>query len=159
MREGEIPWYAFRYGERGFPSRGGGHLQNWKLDMSEEAIERRMRLGTQMRKEFDEHKKEMLDAFKKKEEDRAKYQHCCYCFNCQEFYRVDDYRVNQECPKCSSIETMVLEIVERKERGVKHIHKEGSREHVIMYSTLGRYCSDPNCEVNRRREERDESQK
>lgn len=28
------------------------------------------------------------------------------------------------------------------------LHKEGSREHVISYSTLGLYCSEPDCEVN-----------
>lgn len=31
---------------------------------------------------------------------------------------------------------------------VKHITKEGSRQHVIHWDTQGRHCSEPNCEVN-----------
>ncbi len=32
---------------------------------------------------------------------------------------------------------------------LKHIIKEGARYHVIGWSNLGRWCSEPNCEVNR----------
>jgi len=30
----------------------------------------------------------------------------------------------------------------------KHVYKEGSRKHVISYSSEGRQCSEPNCEIN-----------
>ena len=70
MKEQRKPWYAFRYGERAFPNRGGNHLRNWKLDMSLEAIERRERLGSEMRKEHDEHIKKLLEGVKKKKQDR-----------------------------------------------------------------------------------------
>ncbi len=33
---------------------------------------------------------------------------------------------------------------------VKHIIKEGSREHVISYNSEGRKCSEPNCEINKK---------
>lgn len=34
-------------------------------------------------------------------------------------------------------------------RTVPHIHaEEGSRRHVISYSTEGAYCSEPDCEIN-----------
>ena len=33
---------------------------------------------------------------------------------------------------------------------MKHITKEGSREHVISWSSEGRRCSEPNCEVNKK---------
>jgi hypothetical protein len=36
----------------------------------------------------------------------------------------------------------------KKPATIPHIIKEGSREHVISYSTQGRHCSEPNCEVN-----------
>ena len=39
---------------------------------------------------------------------------------------------------------------EQKKR-VKHIVKEGSREHVIYWDTQGAHCSEKNCEVNKRK--------
>ena len=63
------PWYAFRYGERAIPDRGGNHLRNWRLDMSPEAIERRERLGAQMRNEQAEHEKKLLERVKKKKQE------------------------------------------------------------------------------------------
>lgn len=33
-------------------------------------------------------------------------------------------------------------------KAVKHIIKEGSREHVISYNKEGRHCSEPSCEIN-----------
>jgi hypothetical protein len=41
----------------------------------------------------------------------------------------------------------------------KHIIKEGSRRHVITYSTQGMYCSEPNCEVNHDRNTRIKEEK
>jgi len=35
-----------------------------------------------------------------------------------------------------------------KKKIVKHIVKEGSREHVIYWDTNGSHCSEPNCEIN-----------
>ncbi len=37
-------------------------------------------------------------------------------------------------------------------RIVPHPHqwREGSREHVIWWSNLGRHCSEPSCEINER---------
>jgi hypothetical protein len=32
---------------------------------------------------------------------------------------------------------------------IKHIVREGARYHVVSWSTLGRQCSDPRCEINR----------
>ncbi len=61
---------------------------------------------------------------------------------------------------CKTVEMQMLRVrLEHEEEEVKHIHKEGSRNHVVSYSTLGVYCSEPNCEVNRRRRKRIESQK
>jgi hypothetical protein len=43
---------------------------------------------------------------------------------------------------------------ERNEDGhLRHIHCEGARFHVISYSTEGRRCSEPECEVNFENEE------
>jgi hypothetical protein len=33
----------------------------------------------------------------------------------------------------------------------KHVVKEGARYHVIAYDTLGRICSESNCEINKER--------
>jgi hypothetical protein len=33
---------------------------------------------------------------------------------------------------------------------LKHTRKEGSRKHVVTYSTQGRHCSEPNCEINKK---------
>lgn len=71
MSEERKPWYAFRYGERALPDRGG-RLRNWELDTSPEAIERRERLGTQMRKEFDEGQKEILEWLETKKQEQTK---------------------------------------------------------------------------------------
>ena len=35
------------------------------------------------------------------------------------------------------------------EEAMKHINKEGSREHVVWWDTQGRHCSEPECEVNK----------
>ena len=35
---------------------------------------------------------------------------------------------------------------------IQHVYCDGARFHVISYSTLGRHCSEPDCEVNRERE-------
>ena len=37
----------------------------------------------------------------------------------------------------------------RGKRWIKHIHQEGSRNHVIWWSEKGRHCSEANCEVNK----------
>lgn len=37
---------------------------------------------------------------------------------------------------------------------LKHIRKEGSRYHILLYDSKGRHCSEPECEVNKRNEER-----
>ena len=34
---------------------------------------------------------------------------------------------------------------------VKHVIKEGSREHVLSYDTQGVHCSCKNCEINKQR--------
>ena len=74
MKEQRKPWYAFRYGERAFPSRGGDPLRYWELDKSPEATERRKRLGAQMRKEFDENQKEILEWLEKTKLSRVEKQ-------------------------------------------------------------------------------------
>ena len=33
---------------------------------------------------------------------------------------------------------------------IKHIVKEGSREHVVWWDSYGRHCSEPECEINHR---------
>lgn len=35
---------------------------------------------------------------------------------------------------------------------IKHIAKEGSREHVIWWDSYGSHCSEPECEINHRGE-------
>lgn len=35
-------------------------------------------------------------------------------------------------------------------RPVKHIVKEGSREHVVYWDTRGTWCTEPRCEINAR---------
>ena len=37
----------------------------------------------------------------------------------------------------------------KKIKWVKHILKEGSRNHVIRYDTNGRHCNVINCEINK----------
>jgi hypothetical protein len=37
------------------------------------------------------------------------------------------------------------------EKEIKHIIKEGSREHVIYYDMNGKHCSCKNCEVNKQK--------
>ena len=38
---------------------------------------------------------------------------------------------------------------DREQKPVKHEPgPEGSREHVIGWSNLGQFCSEPNCEIN-----------
>ncbi len=37
---------------------------------------------------------------------------------------------------------------------IKHPpHQEGSRQHVLSWSNLGRHCSEPNCEINLTRDD------
>lgn len=36
---------------------------------------------------------------------------------------------------------------------IQHVYCDGARFHVLSWSTLGRHCSEPDCEVNREREE------
>ena len=33
---------------------------------------------------------------------------------------------------------------------IKHIAKEGSREHVVWWDSYGSHCSEPECEINHR---------
>ena len=33
---------------------------------------------------------------------------------------------------------------------LKHVIKEGSREHVIWWNSKGTHCSEPNCEINKK---------
>ena len=35
---------------------------------------------------------------------------------------------------------------------VQHVYCDGARFHVLSWSTQGRHCSEPNCEVNRERQ-------
>jgi hypothetical protein len=37
---------------------------------------------------------------------------------------------------------------------VQHVYCDGARFHVLSWSTQGRHCSEPDCEVNRERESR-----
>lgn len=37
---------------------------------------------------------------------------------------------------------------------VPHVNKEGSREHVVHWDSMGSHCSEPRCEVNRPSEEK-----
>ena len=39
-----------------------------------------------------------------------------------------------------------------KRKKKKHIIKEGSRHHVLYWDTNGKHCSEPDCEVNQRKE-------
>ena len=39
-----------------------------------------------------------------------------------------------------------------KTKWVKHVIKEGSREHVLSYDTKGVHCSCKNCEINKHHE-------
>lgn len=32
---------------------------------------------------------------------------------------------------------------------LKHIVREGSREHVLWYDSRGQHCTEPDCEINR----------
>lgn len=34
---------------------------------------------------------------------------------------------------------------------IKHIIKDGARYHVVWWDSEGSHCSDPDCEINRRR--------
>lgn len=72
MSEEKKPWYAYRYGERALPDRGGDHLQHWELDMSPEAVERRERLAKIFRKQMSEDRakeQEMLREFREKKQE------------------------------------------------------------------------------------------
>ena len=44
------------------------------------------------------------------------------------------------------------EFEEEKMKPIKHIVKEGSREHVVWWDSRGTHCSEPNCEINYREE-------
>jgi hypothetical protein len=36
---------------------------------------------------------------------------------------------------------------------LRHIYEDGAHFHVISWDTLGRHCSEPNCEVNEHRKD------
>jgi hypothetical protein len=36
---------------------------------------------------------------------------------------------------------------------VKHIARDGARYHILSWSTQGTHCSEPDCEINRRRKD------
>ncbi len=36
----------------------------------------------------------------------------------------------------------------------KHVIQEGSREHVTWWDTQGAHCSEPDCEMNNKKEEK-----
>ncbi len=38
-----------------------------------------------------------------------------------------------------------------KKKIIKHIIKDGARYHVLHWDTKGAHCSEPNCEVNRKK--------
>lgn len=44
--------------------------------------------------------------------------------------------------------------VEKPDGTLHHLVKEGARYHVLSWSTSGTYCSEPRCEINKRREDR-----
>lgn len=48
-------------------------------------------------------------------------------------------------------EWKALPIIKNNNGTVKHIYCEGSRHHVVSYSTNGMECSEPKCEINRRK--------
>lgn len=41
--------------------------------------------------------------------------------------------------------------VKNPDGGIQHVYCDGARFHVLSWSTQGRHCSDPDCEVNRKR--------
>jgi len=43
----------------------------------------------------------------------------------------------------------LLPIIKNKDGSIKHITREGSREHVLHYDDLGTHCSEPKCEINK----------
>lgn len=38
--------------------------------------------------------------------------------------------------------------VKNPDGSLRHVYCEGSRQHVIVYSTQGMHCSEPECEIN-----------
>ncbi len=41
-----------------------------------------------------------------------------------------------------------------KKRWVEHIIEEDSRFHIIWWDSLGRHCSEPDCEINKTNKDR-----
>ena len=46
----------------------------------------------------------------------------------------------------------VVPCVRNPDGSIQHVYCEGARFHVLSWSTEGRHCSEPDCEVNRERE-------
>ena len=46
--------------------------------------------------------------------------------------------------------------VKNPDGSIQHVYCEGARFHVLSWSTQGRHCSEPDCEVNRERESKGE---
>lgn len=54
-----------------------------------------------------------------------------------------------ECLKAVSAQILNVVEINTPDKWVKHVIKEGSREHILYYDTQGTHCSCKNCEVNK----------
>lgn len=44
-----------------------------------------------------------------------------------------------------------LPTIKNKDGSIKHVNREGSRWHVVWWDDNGVHCSEPGCEMNRKR--------